>query len=300
MAHGSVVVDREVLAMMTAVQHRRTLLDEGLYLRGLLASIVLHLLLVAVFVIELRNTVFPDDRFVVYSISVEGGKNLGGISQVPKDEKTAIAPPKVINEPLPPKTRAETVKRVMPKAEPPKPVSDEKAEVSLAEKPKVKKVEPPKPKPTEAPKAAQPKPKPTAAKPPVDYNREYQKAMQRYMGESSDAGGAGFGAAALGGKSMGGGVQRPPEFFIYFDRLKAHIKDKWNWYDARAALRAEVVFYMEADGRIFGVELVQSSGVAEFDASVLRALAKANPAPPPPPKVYQFYRKVNMHFDPRE
>ena len=64
---------------------------------GLFFSIIAHGVLVYYLLFNVGNSWSDFAEPVVYSISIEGGKTLGGISQVPKDDKKApIAPPKVV------------------------------------------------------------------------------------------------------------------------------------------------------------------------------------------------------------
>ncbi len=180
------------------------------------------------------------------------------------------------------------------------------AEVSIREKPA------PSVKPTVLPtKVATPKPtaKPTAKatpkptpKPPTqaDVNKDYQKAMQRYLGESTAAGGKNFGAAIPGVKGMGGGSQISAEEKAYYLALQSHVKRGWRWYDTTVPYLAKATFRISPTGELTDVHLVQGSGVREFDDSVLRALAKANPVPRPPEKVYSKFSFVEMTFNPRE
>lgn len=264
---------------------------------------------------------------VIYSVTIEGGKTLGGMSQVPKDDKKApIAPPKNVQEaPAAPKTepvkKEEVAKDEKKEEEKAKEVED--AEVSLQEK-KEKEEEEKKKKEAEVKKADEEKKarekkakdeevkkKEAQAKAVADakkakeqgaaaVNKNYQAAIQRYLGESSDAGGKGFGAARIGGSGMGGGQVRPPEFFIYKKVLEEHIKAGWRWHNTSMALVTQVIIDIEADGRIRNVTLAQSSGNSEFDESVVRAIQKSSPVPRPPTTVYQWFRSVRMTFDPRD
>lgn len=255
---------------------------------GLIGSVSLHLVAVIIALLGARSNAGKFVQPMVYSVTIEAGKKLGGISQVPKDKKSIIAPPKNVSKPLPKKV--ETSKA--PESATPKKV--EKPEVSIPKKVEKK----PTPKPTAAPKPkATPKSKaPTAA----DLNKQLEAAVQRYTGESSAAGGSGFGSGRVGGNSMGGGVVRPPEFFTYKDALEAHIKSEWRWYDKQASLQAQVGFNMDENGEIYNVKILTNSGVREFDDSVFRAVVKANPAPAPPRSVYEFFREVRITFDPRD
>ncbi len=274
---------------------------------GFSLSVAAHLVLAYILLVK----VFPDFGEVpppmVYSISIEGGKNLGGMSQVPKDNKPQpIAPMKNV--------AAETQKEPEVKDKPEKEVKEEKpvddAEVSVAEK---------KPTPKPTPQATPPK-APTAKATPApqkkdvkadtkttkksdgeDTDKRLQAALQRYLGESSDGGGKGFGAAKVGGSAMGGGVVRPPEFFIYEKIVRSRIKEAWRWYDTNSTRITVIAFDIEPDGVIKNVKLVKTSGDSAYDESVLRAAMKASPLPPPPRSVYeQYFKSVRITFDPRE
>jgi TolA protein len=83
-------------------------------------------------------------------------------------------------------------------------------------------------------------------------------------------------------------------------KLEQYIKSGWVWSDTTSALVTQVVFEMSPDGRISGVNISKGSGNRAYDDSVLRAIGKASPAPPPPASVYEFFRSVRMTFDPRE
>lgn len=222
---------------------------------------------------------------VIYSVTLEGGKTLGGMTQAPKKEKSQLAPPKKIQEPKKATPKKEEVKK---KVEP------KKEEVKVAPKKEEKKVEPKKPPPTKKVESKTTQAKESQA----DIDKRLQQAVQRYTGESTAAGGTGFGAGRLGGEGMGGGVQRPPEFFTYKSILEDFIKSGWRWYDPAAKLQAQVGFDLGPDGKITNIILSASSGIGEYDDSVLRAVSKADPVPAPPESVYEFFKKVRITFVP--
>lgn len=273
--------------------------------RGLLYSVVGHVALLLSFIIGdlLGPAEFGPET--IYSITLEGGAQLGGQSQVPKkDNKEKPAPLKMVSEKSEQKpVNTEEVKEVK-KVEPP----EEKPEVSTntePPKPEPKKVEEKKEetKKIEPPKKVEEKPKEekkSAKETKVDTDKEYQKAMQRYLGESTDAGGQGFGAGKIGGQGMGGGEQRPPEFFTYRDMIKRTIKKNWNWFDTSTSLRAQITFAVSPTGELSEVAIVRSSGNSLFDNSVIRAVMKSSPLPPPPESVYQWFKLVRTEFDPQE
>src|SRR5690606_30181508 len=193
---------------------------------------------------------------------------------------------------------------------PPKKVDD--AEVSLADKKKVTKPKEEKPKPKEAPTPAKstkkemPPPKKSESKPKelsvAEINKLLEKATQRYTGESTDAGGTGFGSAGGGTtkRGGGGGELRPPEFFSYRSTIEYAIKSGWRWHDTAAPLEARVCFEITRAGDIRNVQLCGSSGNREYDDSALRAVHKATPLPPPPESVYQFFQQVRLVFSPTD
>lgn len=300
---------------MTRGSHSRSAMDQP-FVVGLAASLVIHAALIAVIVVELSSPMGAFVQPVVYSVSIEGGKRLGGIAQLPTKEKTTVAPPKAAAQPEPARQPERAKAESNTAKAPSKPTAPPDAEVSLSEK------KPEKPKPTAvptkaAPKAPEKKPepkKPTAAptRPPsttqskskqptaAELERQRQQALQRYLGESTNAGGSGFGAGALGGAGMGGGSIRPPEFFQYYRLLEYRIKEGWRWHDRNAPLVAQVEIAIARDGTLESVQVVASSGNRAFDDSVLRAVRKASPVPPPPASVYQYFERVRVTFDPRE
>lgn len=254
------------------------------YYFGLVASAAGHALLALALLYQLSHASNQFIQPTIYSVTVEGGKTLGGIGQVAKtDAKQPIAPPKKVQSPPPaPKEK----KKEEQKAKPEKKTED-KAEVSLKEKKQKEKEE----------KASK---KETQHEKKEDIDKRLEAAMQRYLGESTDAGGKGFGAGRIGGNGMGGGTLLPAEALVYRDLLKNRIKQGWRWYDTNAALTTGVVFEISSSGEISNVEVVKTSGNREFDDSVLRAVYKASPLPAPPEKVYEYFKKVRMVFDPRE
>src|SRR5262249_44384278 len=162
---------------------------------------------------------------------------------------------------------------------------NKKVEPDRKDKEEKEKEEKPEAKPT--PKAAPPTPLPKSGDKSGQKNgqvaaidSQLQKAMQRYLGSSTDAGGQGFGAARLGGKGTGGGVVRPPEFFRYREILVHYIKGGWKWPDRTQPLIAQAEFFIDPDGTIRHVTIALSSGNERFDDSVIRAVEKASPLPP--------------------
>ncbi len=287
---------------MSASQRQR----ENYWRTGLYASLIGHVS-IALFVFI---GVFPNlgdvPEPVVYSISIEGGKTIGGMSQVPKDDKPQqLTPVKNVSAPTQQEPEVQQDNKQPHEAEP---VED--AEVSVNDaKPTPKPTAPPTPTKVATPKATPaPKKKDTKTDPKSsktsdgdEVDKRLQAALQRYLGESTDAGGKGFGAGRVGGSGMGGGVVRPPEFFVYEKIVRSRIKEAWRWYDTNSTLITVIAFDIEPDGVIKNIRLVKTSGDSSYDDSVLRAAAKASPLPAPPKIVYeQYFKSVRITFDPRE
>lgn len=122
----------------------------------------------------------------------------------------------------------------------------------------------------------------------------------QYEGESADAGGQGFGAAALGGRGMGGGTLASLEKVAYSNSLQRHVKEGWRWINTSDRLVAKVEVTIAADGRVENVSLIKSSGNSNFDDSVVRAVYKASPVPAAPASVYEDFKLVTFTFDPAD
>jgi len=273
---------------------------------GFSVSLVAHVV-IAVFVIF---KILPDmgefQEPIVYSISIEGGKNLGGVTQIPKDDKKSpIAPVKNVTAET--NKEPETKEKPEPEPQPQEPVDD--AEVSVAEKkPTPQPAKPtPQPKPTVKATAA-PTKKPDAKKDAKnqksdgdEVDKRLQAGLQRYLGESTRSTGQGFGAAKVGGSGMGGGQVVPLEVMAYNKLIMARIKEAWRWYDPNSPLITQLTFTIEADGEVHSVRIVKGSGNNGFDESVQRAIIKVNPLPPPPARYYDEYYAsgARITFDPR-
>lgn len=275
---------------------------------GLWLSVVGHgvaLLVIVIRIFPNFGTVAPP---VVYSISLEGGKVLGGVQQASKTTRESkVAPIKKAAqkkqvEDVPDKSDAQKSKVTPKKNESQKPSLHEQSKIKSSSKRTVVKQ---KKEVSKRPIKKTPVKKSTSqkkSKPPVeDVDKRLQDALQRYLGESSQGGGKGFGAAKLGGKKMGGGLVRPPEFFVYEKIIRSRIKEAWRWYDRNSSLITVIAFDIEPDGIINNVHLIKSSGDAGYDDSVVRAAIKASPLPVPPESVYErYFKKVRITFDPRD
>ncbi len=73
-------------------------------------------------------------------------------------------------------------------------------------------------------------------------------------------------------------------FIMYTRDVRERVRDSWVVTERKQGLIAKVRFGVRPDGKVFNVELIQRSGDSVFDQSVLRAVLRAGPLPPPPQK----------------
>lgn len=244
---------------------------------GLIASTLGHVFIFVLVLLRFGSGWGDFQRPIVYSITIEGGKKLGGMSQVPDEKnKSMIAPPK--------NTSAKEKKEE--KQDKPQEVKkEEKAKIPEADKGEVqikkKEAKEDKKSKDETKKKNEEKPK---------TKERYEDVMQRYLGESSAAGGSGFGAAALGGKGMGGGTLISPEHMAYLNKIKEYVQSGFFWNDPSSRLQCDITFSVGMDGKISDPVISASSGNRTYDDAALRAVLKANPLPAP---LASFYGRLN-------
>lgn len=126
------------------------------------------------------------------------------------------------------------------------------------------------------------------------------RTKSQYQGESANAGGQGFGAARTGGQGMGGGVLASAEKIAYSNLLQQHVKSGWRWLPGAKKLKALVSVRILPNGQVQDIRITTSSGNSKFDDSVVRAVRKASPVPPPPEKFYSEFSSVRFWFDSHE
>lgn len=115
--------------------------------------------------------------------------------------------------------------------------------------------------------------------------------------------GNGRGSGAGIGNGVGGLV-RGMEFVAYHNRMLGLIKESWTWprtwLSRPGALEVTVGFGVRVDGEVVGVELLKRSGDASFDESVVRAVRRASPLPPPPRSHAREFAQVEVTFRPND
>lgn len=224
-----------------------------------------------------------------------------------KTESEKISPKKIEEkkqEEKKPEPQKAEVKPQKPEVKPGKPENKpEKKEVKPeAEKPLVKVTEK---KPEEALAKTE-----TAS--PEERDRQISAALDRIKSQVplKDEAGAtntppgngpkGAGPITKGGEAGegGGGAVRGIEFILYTQQLQRRVQESWIVAEKRPGLVASVSFKIQANGEVQDVDLMRSSGDATFDQSVLRAVRKATPFPPPPQSYADEFatQKIFMNF----
>ena len=263
-------------------------------------------LILALFVVP----VLPErsrPSYPIYTVDLVGGEKIGGNNlgtELLPPSVSKAAPKKAAEEVPPPlETKQET------KKEKPKPIEKSAPpEEKVALKEAAKK-EPPKKEPTKDTKS-----EPKTDESALDRVRErlIQSAVDRARsrteggqnaakGDAISSGpGEGEGAAALGAGGRGGGVVKGMEFIIYQNRMLSSIKDNWAWVGQKSNLKVVVHFSIKDSGEITGLKIVQPSGDPSYDESVLRAVKKSSPLPPPPEGSRKDFADVELTFRPKD
>lgn len=112
--------------------------------------------------------------------------------------------------------------------------------------------------------------------------------------------GEGAGAAALGPGGRGGGIVKAIEFLVYRNQMLRLIRDRWTWVGKRADLEVTVRFGIRENGEIGGLRILRASGDPSYDDSVLRAVTKVSPLPPPPENYRKEFMDVELTFRPKD
>jgi colicin import membrane protein len=276
--------------------------------KWLFFSLLLHgALILAFFVVPFLPS---GDRpsYPVYTVDLVGGEKIGrnnlGTELMPLSGPKAA--PKKTAEEIPPPPAQETKQET--KKEKPKPVEKEAPpEEKVALKEAIKKE--PKKEPTKDTRSES-----KTEESALDRVRErlIQSAVDRAKSRTegnqqpskgdviSSGSGEGEGASALGQGGRGGGVVKGMEFIIYQNRMLSSIKDNWAWVGQKSNLKVVVHFSIKDNGEITGLKIVQPSGDPSYDESVLRAVKKSSPLPPPPESSRKDFADVELTFRPKD
>ncbi|MFQ5849257.1 MAG: energy transducer TonB [Candidatus Binatia bacterium] len=100
--------------------------------------------------------------------------------------------------------------------------------------------------------------------------------------------------------SRGGGIVKGVEFLIYRNRMLRLIKERWTWVGKRTDLEVTVRFGIVENGEIVGLRIVDVSGDPSYDNSVIRAVRRTSPLPPPPVSYRKDFMNVELTFRPED
>ena len=201
----------------------------------------------------------------------------------PTAEKPEAEKPKVqVAEKKPPQPAVQP----RPEKEEKKPVVEKKPEPPVEEPA----AEPPAPKTVEKP---EPKKKAETAapqKPPVEESPTDEQRDRRIL--------AALDKVRSRVKPAAGTAVRGLPFLLYTRQVKQRVRESWIVAREKPGVSAVVRFGILPSGDIVAIELARGSGDRVFDESVLRAVKKADPLPPPPEAYrHEFTRqKVEVVF----
>jgi TolA protein len=215
----------------------------------------------------------------------------------PKTESEK-ANPKKVEEKKPEPQQAQTKpQKTEPKPEKVETKPEKEETKSEVAKPPLKAVE----------KSTEEKPVTSDAVPSQDRDQQIAAAVERIKAQMQPKGSpevaegaGGTGPITKGGAvgEGGGGIARGIEFIMYTQELQRRVQESWIVAEKQPGLVASVSFKIQPDGDIQDLELTQSSGDSVFDQSVVRAIRKATPFPPPPQSYAQEFatQKIFMNF----
>lgn len=206
------------------------------------------------------------------------------VPSLAKPKAKKVAKPKPVPKAPKPKPKP---KVVVPKKEA-KPPKKEKAEKPPAKKEPPKKVEK-KPEPTPAPAEEPPEPA------PEEVLEEVLARIKKRAGSREKVA-----ANAPAGPSSWAEKQKELEYSAYYDQVERAVRENWippqhmNFEEDSAM--TVVSLTLLPDGRVLKSYIEETSGDAQFDQSVMRAILKSTPFPPPPIGLKQRSFDLGLRF----
>jgi colicin import membrane protein len=153
--------------------------------------------------------------------------------------------------------------------------------------------------PAAAPKPAEPPAADAAGTEDAQLAAAIDRVRRRVEGGGMGGTAGGQGVPSIGGSGEGGGERVVgAEFLIYYNMMLSHIKNGWLWVGHDEGLTVTVRFGIAPNGEIRNIEIDRPSGNPTFDQSVMQAVSKANPLPPPPSEYRRDFGDVVLTFRP--
>ncbi|MBI4523115.1 MAG: cell envelope integrity protein TolA [Deltaproteobacteria bacterium] len=298
--------------------------------RWLLFSILLHAVLISGLIVLPRGPSRKSLSYPVYTVDLVGGEKLGGsgVDNLEKRSQKTVETKMPVKEPAKPVKPAQKSVREEKKKEQPAPRSEippkekkekilEKTrrmneEATLRESIKGKEIkqikkettadkEPPKEAVAEQRLPGQVREKLIeAALGRIKERAEAEQKKSKVNQATSTSSAEGQGAVALGKGGTGGGIVKGVEYIRYQNQIRSLIKDSWTWVGKRIDLEVTVRFGIRDNGEIVGLKIVRASGDPSYDESVIRALRRASPLPPPPENYRKEFMDVAVTFRPQD
>ena len=204
------------------------------------------------------------------------------------------------------KPRPEKVAKPKPPREVPKPKPKPKKVVLPKKKetpPKEKKAEKPPPEKKQPEKKVEKKPEPKPApveKPPEPSPEEVlEEALARIK---KRAGSREKLAANVPGRSSSPWEEKKKEieYSAYYDQVERAVRENWippqDMNSEEESAMTVVSLTLLPDGRVLKSYIEESSGDPQFDQSVMRAILKSTPFPPPPIGLKQQSLDLGLRF----
>ncbi len=133
----------------------------------------------------------------------------------------------------------------------------------------------------------------------IDQQRAADQARLEQQAKTTAFGPSGSATLGAGG-GAGGNILASPEFIAYRNTITNQVRSSWTWVGRRSDLKVEVNLSIRENGEIASMKLVGTSGDRSFDDSVLRAIKRASPLPPPPEAFRKDFADVNVRFSSKE
>jgi colicin import membrane protein len=277
--------------------------------KWLVVSLIFHGALITSFFLAPFLPSQNRPSYPIYTVDLVGGEKIGasnlGTELVGSSAPKAAATKKTVEEIPPPVQQAkQETKTETPKASEKEAPAQEKTILKEAPPKNLAKKEPAKETKSESKtdEAALDRVRENLIQSAVDRLKSRTEAAPKPSKDEaiSSGTGDGEGAAALGPGGRGGGVVKGMEFLIYQNRMLNSIKDNWAWVGQKSNLKVVVHFSIKENGEISGLKIVQPSGDPSYDESVLRAVKKSSPLPPPPESSRKDFADVELTFRPKD
>jgi len=184
--------------------------------------------------------------------------------------------------------------------EPAKPKPPPEKKVHLPDKDKPKPAAPKEEKKQEraqpAQPAAPPKAEPAGPKPEEALENVLARLRKKAQGREKAEAGRAAGGAASGWEDR----QQELAYNEYYDQVERRVRENWippqNLDPERQDVMTVVSITLLPDGRVLKTLIEESSGDPLFDQSVMRAILKSTPLPPPPVGLKQQRYELGLRF----